>query len=132
MVLGAAADSRMAISMVSFGCKFGAPVGMNIILDLRFIPNPFFVPELCPFDGTVPRVRDYVMAQLDAQTSIDETGRLLDFLIPLYRREGESYLREALGCTGGRHRSPVRAHAIADRLSPSGFDATMRDAHIAR
>ncbi len=132
MVLGAAAGSRMAISIVSFGYKYGAPVGMDIILDVRFIPNPFFVPELRPLDGTDPRVRDYVMAQADAQKFIDETARLLDFLIPLYRREGKSYLTVALGCTGGRHRSPVLARAIAERLRQNGFDATVRDAHIAR
>ncbi len=132
MVLGASAGSRMAISIVSFGYKFGAPVGMDIILDVRFIPNPFFVPELRPLDGTDSRVRDYVMAQADAQKFIDETGRLLDFLIPLYRREGKSYLTVALGCTGGRHRSPVLARAIAERLRESGFDVTVRDAHIAR
>lgn len=132
MMLGAAAGSRMAISIVSFGYKFGAPVGMDIILDVRFIPNPFFVPELRLLDGTDPSVRDYVMAQADAQKFIDETARLLDFLIPLYRREGKSYLTVALGCTGGRHRSPVLARAIAERLSQSGFDATVRDAHIAR
>ena len=63
---------------------------------------------------------------------IDETGRILDFLIPLYRREGKSYLTVALGCTGGRHRSPVLARAIAERLRQSGFAATVRDAHIAR
>ena len=132
MVLGAAAASRMAISIVSFGYKYGAPVGMDIILDVRFIPNPFFVPELRPLDGTDPRVRDYVMAQADAQKFINETARLLDFLIPLYRREGKSYLTVALGCTGGRHRSPVLARALAERLRQSGFDATVRDAHIAR
>ena len=132
MVLGAAVGSRMAISIVSFGYKYGAPVGMDIILDVRFIPNPFFVPELRPLDGADPRVRDYVMAQPDAQKFIDETGRLLDFLIPLYRREGKSYLTVALGCTGGRHRSPVLARAIAERLRHSGFDASVRDAHIAR
>jgi UPF0042 nucleotide-binding protein len=132
MVLGGKASSRMAISIVSFGYKYGAPVGMDIILDVRFIPNPFFVPELRPLDGADPRVRDYVMAQPDARKFIDETGRLLDFLIPLYRREGKSYLTVALGCTGGRHRSPVLARAIAERLKQSGFDASVRDAHIAR
>jgi UPF0042 nucleotide-binding protein len=131
-VIGAAAGSRMAISIVSFGYKFGAPVGMDIILDVRFIPNPFFVPELRPLDGTDPRVTDYVMAQPEARQFIEETGRILDFLIPLYRREGKSYLTIALGCTGGRHRSPVLARKIAERLRASGFDATVRDAHIAR
>ncbi|HVA81772.1 MAG TPA: RNase adapter RapZ [Candidatus Binataceae bacterium] len=131
-VMGAAAGSRMAISVVSFGYKYGAPVGMDIILDVRFIPNPFFVPELRPLDGADPRVRDYVLQKPEARQFIDETGRLLDFLIPLYRREGKSYLTVALGCTGGRHRSPVLARAIAARLRHSGFDASVRDAHIAR
>ncbi|HUY28235.1 MAG TPA: RNase adapter RapZ [Candidatus Binataceae bacterium] len=131
-VMGAAAGSRMAISIVSFGYKYGAPVGMDIILDVRFIPNPFFVPELRPLDGADPRVRDYVLQKPEARKFIDETGRILDFLIPLYRREGKSYLTVALGCTGGRHRSPVLARAIAERLRQSGFAASVRDAHIAR
>lgn len=131
-VLGAGAGSRMSISIVSFGYKYGLPVGMDVVLDVRFIPNPFFVPELRTLTGLDPRVREYVMAQPEAQRFIDEVGRLFDFLIPLYRREGKSYLTVGLGCTGGRHRSPVLARELMKRLESGGFESSVRDHDIAR
>lgn len=131
-VRGAATGERMAISIVSFGYKYGIPVGLDLMLDVRFIPNPFFVPELRPLTGLDRRVHEYVMTQIDAVRFVEEVGRLLDMLIPLYRREGKSYLTIGLGCTGGRHRSPVLARAIRDRLCVAGFDAEVRDQDIAR
>lgn len=131
-VKGAAPGSRMAISIVSFGYKYGAPVGMDLLLDVRFIPNPFFVPELRLLTGLDSRVRDYVMAQKDARKFIEEVGRLLEFLIPAYRREAKSYLTIGLGCTGGRHRAPVLARALQERLRKSGFDVEVRDQDLAR
>jgi len=131
-VLGAGAGSRMSVSIVSFGYKYGLPVGMDVVLDVRFIPNPFFVPELRPLTGTDPRVREYVMSQPEAQRFIDEVSRLFDFLIPLYQREGKSYLSVGLGCTGGRHRSPVLARELMKRLESGGFAGTVRDHDIAR
>jgi UPF0042 nucleotide-binding protein len=131
-VMGAAGGDRMAIALVSFGYKYGAPVGLDLVFDVRFIPNPFFVPELRPLSGDDARVREYVMAQPDARRFIEESGRLLDFLIPLYRREGKSYLSVGLGCTGGRHRSPVLARELRDRLARSGFDVSVRDHDIER
>jgi UPF0042 nucleotide-binding protein len=129
-VMGAKAGDRMAIAIVSFGYKYGQPVGCDLILDVRFIPNPFFVPELRPLSGLDPRVREYVMAQPEARRFIDEVGRLLDFLIPLYRREGKSYLTIGLGCTGGRHRSPVLARELSERLSAGGFQVHVTDHDI--
>lgn len=131
-VLSAGRGDRMAIGLVSFGYKYGHPVGLDLVLDVRFIPNPFFVPELRPLTGADPRVRQYVMAQPDARRFIEEAGRLLDFLIPLYRREGKSYLTIGLGCTGGRHRSPVLARELRDRMAQAGFDAEVRDHDIER
>ena len=131
-VLGASAGSRMSVSIVSFGYKYGQPVGMDVVLDVRFIPNPFFIPELRPLTGIDPRVREYVMAQPESQRFIDEVGRLFDFLIPLYQREGKSYLTVGLGCTGGRHRSPVLARELMKRLERSGLASTIRDNDIAR
>ncbi len=131
-VLGAGAGSRMAVSIVSFGFKYGLPVGMDVVLDVRFIPNPFFVPELRPLTGNDPRVREHVMAQPESQRFIDEVGRLFDFLIPLYQREGKSYLTVGLGCTGGRHRSPVLARELMKRLESGGFVSSVRDNDIAR
>jgi UPF0042 nucleotide-binding protein len=131
-VLGAGAASRMSVSIVSFGYKYGLPVGMDIVLDVRFIPNPFFVPELRPLNGQDPRVREYVMAQPESRRFVDELGHLFDFLIPLYQREGKSYLTVGLGCTGGRHRSPVLARELMKRLERAGFAGSVRDHDIAR
>ncbi len=131
-VMGAAPGAQMVISVVSFGYKYGAPVGLDLMLDTRFIPNPFFIPELKPLSGTDPRVRDYVMSQADARRFVEETGKLLELLIPLYRREGKSYLTIGLGCTGGRHRSPVLARELGERLGRAGFEVQVRDHDIAR
>lgn len=131
-VLGAAPGGRMRISIISFGYKYGPPIGLDLMLDVRFIPNPFFVPGLKPLTGTDPKVRDFVMRQNESAHFIEETGRLLDHLIPLYAREGKSYLTIGLGCTGGRHRSPVLARALQERLGKSGFDVEVRDQDITR
>ena len=132
VVLGADTGSQMVISIVSFGYKYGLPVGMDLVLDVRFIPNPFFVAELRPLTGLDQRVRDYVMAQAESHRFVAEVGALLDFLIPLYQREGKSYLTIGLGCTGGRHRSPVLARELIARLKLAGFQGSVRDNDIAR
>jgi UPF0042 nucleotide-binding protein len=131
-VLRAASGAQMAIALVSFGYKYGQPVGLDLVLDVRFIPNPFFVPELRSLTGLDPRVSQYVMAHAQAQRFIDEIERLLEFLLPLYQREGKSYLTIGLGCTGGRHRSPVLVRELQKRLHGAGFEAVVRDHDIAR
>jgi len=131
-VLGAASGSAMTIALVSFGYKYGIPVGMDLVLDVRFLPNPFFVPELKPLDGMDERVRAYVMNQPEARRFVDEIVRLLGFLVPLYRREGKSYLTIGLGCTGGRHRSPTLATELAHRLGLDGVAVQVRHNDIAR
>jgi RNase adapter protein RapZ len=131
-VLRAADASRMAIALVSFGYKYGQPVGLDLVLDVRFIPNPFFVTELRPLTGLDPRVHEYVMTQPEARRFIDELGSLLEFLLPLYRREGKSYLTIGLGCTGGRHRSPVLARELRERLMLASFESIVRDHDLAR
>src|SRR5215468_10827132 len=131
-VLSAATGSRMAISIASFGYKYGVPVGMDIVLDVRFLPNPFFVAELKHLDGHDIRVHEFVMAEPEARRFLDEVVGLLRFLLPLYQREGKSYLMIGLGCTGGRHRSPVLARELAERLLKLGFESSVRDHHIKR
>jgi RNase adapter protein RapZ len=123
---------RMAITLMSFGYKYGHPVGLDLVLDVRFIPNPFFVPELRPLTGIDTRVRDYVMEQPESRRFVDEVTQLLEFLLPLYRREGKSYLTIGLGCTGGRHRSPVLARQLSERLLTIGFATEIRDHDINR
>ena len=132
MVMGSSAAAKMSIAIVSFGYKYGMPVGMDLVLDVRFIPNPFFVPELRPLTGADRRVREYVMAQAEAVHFVDEVAGLLGFLLPLYRREGKSYLTIGLGCTGGRHRSPVLARELGARLKAAGYEASLRDHDITK
>jgi RNase adapter protein RapZ len=132
MVMGSAAAAQMSIAIVSFGYKYGLPVGMDLVLDVRFIPNPFFVPELRPLTGADQPVHNYVMAQAEAAHFVDELSELLGFLLPLYQHEGKSYLTIGLGCTGGRHRSPVLARELAARLKAAGYEASVRDQDMAK
>ncbi len=131
-VMGARDGDRMAIALVSFGYKYGHPVGLDLMLDVRFIPNPFFVAELRTLDGLDKRVHGYVMSHPEARRFVADTAKLLQFLIPLYRREGKSYLSIGLGCTGGRHRSPVLARELKLTLKHSGLTVQVRDHDIAR
>ncbi|HUY17620.1 MAG TPA: RNase adapter RapZ [Candidatus Binataceae bacterium] len=131
-VMGAGGGASMAVMLVSFGYKYGLPVGLDLVLDARFIPNPFFVPELRASDGLEPKVRDYVLGQAEARRFIDEIVRLLEFLLPLYQREGKSYLTIGIGCTGGRHRSPALVSALQERLASTGVEAQASHHDLAR
>jgi RNase adapter protein RapZ len=131
-VIGAKTGDRMTLALVSFGYKYGHPLGLDLILDVRFLPNPFFVPDLRELSGLDPRVREYVMAQPEALRFVQEVTRLLKFLVPLYRREGKRYLTIGLGCTGGRHRSPVLARELRDALSHEQIEVAVRDHDMLR
>ena len=110
------AISGMAVNVVSFGFKFGTPPDADMIIDVRFLANPYFVPELKPQDGESDEVQAYVLK--DPNTTVFLAGYLdlLDFLIPLYEKEGKAYLTIAAGCTGGRHRSVVIAKSIYEHI----------------
>jgi UPF0042 nucleotide-binding protein len=112
--------ARLGVTVVSFGFRFGIPTHADMVLDVRFLPNPFFVPELKPYPGTDPRVAGFVLGQPDAKAFLERLGELFGFLLPRYRTEGKSYLTIAVGCTGGRHRSVALAAAFAERLEASG------------
>jgi UPF0042 nucleotide-binding protein len=112
--------ARLGVTLVSFGFRFGIPAHADMVLDVRFLPNPFFIPELKAHPGTDPRVAGFVLGQPDAKAFLDRLGDLLDFLLPRYRAEGKSYLTLAVGCTGGKHRSVALAAALAERLEASG------------
>jgi UPF0042 nucleotide-binding protein len=114
---GAGAAPRMSTRVVSFGFKYGAPVDGDLILDVRFLPNPFFVAELRPLSGLDAPVRDYVLAAADAKSFLSKCVDLLSFCLPRYEREGKSYLTVGVGCTGGQHRSVVMAERIAAEVS---------------
>ena len=112
--------TALGVTFVSFGFRFGIPSHADVVLDVRFLPNPFFVPELRPFPGTDPRVSGFVLGQADARAFLDRAADLLGFLLPRFRAEGKSYLTIAIGCTGGKHRSVAIAGALAERLGQAG------------
>lgn len=129
-----AADYRadLVVTLVSFGFKYGTPVGLDLMFDVRFLPNPFFVDELRPRDGHDLKVREFVMSQAKAQRFLNEIEALLEFLLPLYKQEGKRHLAIGLGCTGGRHRSPVLVGELAQRLRAAGYAVQARDHDLAR
>jgi UPF0042 nucleotide-binding protein len=96
---------QLVIHILSFGFKYGVPADANLVLDVRFLPNPYFEPELRPLNGCDHEVRIYVLEKEDTIEFLKHAEGLLKFLIPEYRKEGKSYLVIAVGCTGGRHRS---------------------------
>src|SRR6185436_2209096 len=112
---------RMALFLTSFGYKYGIPHDADIILDVRFLPNPYFVDELRPKSGLDKEVRDYVMGNLETQKFLDRLYALLEFALPLYEREGKSSLTLALGCTGGHHRSVVLIEELRKRFGDEHF-----------
>ncbi|HEX8493102.1 MAG TPA: RNase adapter RapZ [Pyrinomonadaceae bacterium] len=113
----------MRVRVLSFGHKYGSPPDMELLFDVRHLPNPFFVPELRDLSGHDKRVVEYLKAQPDVTETLNRFSDLLDYLLPLYKREGKSYVTVGIGCTGGRHRSVMIANALARRLRRTGFDA---------
>lgn len=113
-----ATATRMAIRVVSFGFKYGPPVDADLVFDVRFLENPYFVPALKSLPGTDPKVRDFVLGQPEANELKEKMLDLLRYVIPKYEREGKSYLTVGIGCTGGRHRSVVLAEELARALGP--------------
>lgn len=112
----------LQVVMQSFGFRYGLPSGSDLVMDIRFLPNPHFVKMLRPLSGLDSAVADYVINQTDAQEFLLRFESLLDFLLPHYQREGKSYLTISIGCTGGRHRSVVVATHLAGLLHSRGFD----------
>jgi len=106
------AFSSMTINIVSFGFKYGAPHHADLLIDVRFLANPYFVPELKPKDGESETVADFVLNSEDTGPFLTKYLDLLDYLIPRYEKEGKAHLTIAVGCTGGRHRSVVVAKAL--------------------
>lgn len=122
---GADVTEGLKTTIVSFGYKFGLPLDADIVLDVRFLPNPHWVDELRPLTGLEAPVRDYVMEQETTHDFIDRTRDLFGLLLPGYASEGRHYLTVAVGCTGGRHRSVVLAEEIGNLIREKGFGATV-------
>jgi UPF0042 nucleotide-binding protein len=118
-------SNQMTVTLLSFGYSFGIPFEADIILDVRFLPNPYFVEELRRFKGDHPKVSEYVMQWEETKELLRHLENLIHFLLPLYQRERKTHLTIAVGCTGGRHRSVVIANQLAeifrDRLTKMGL-----------
>lgn len=118
-------ERRMRIDLVSFGFKHGVPRVVDVLFDVRFLPNPYWVDELRPLTGLDDLVDDYVFATDDARSFMDRTVDLLEFLLPRYEAEGKKYLTIGIGCTGGRHRSVSIARRLGERLAREGVEVTV-------
>lgn len=114
--------TAMQVLVMSFGFKHGVPIDVDNVLDVRFLPNPYWVEEMRPLTGLDEPVRRYVLGQPEAKEFLERAEYLLKFLVPAYVKEGKSYLTIAIGCTGGRHRSVVLVEEIADRLRKMGYN----------
>jgi len=106
----------MKINILSFGFKYGIPHEADLIMDVRFLSNPHFVPELKNLDGKNERVKNYVLDNDEARRFLKKYLDMLDYLIPMYEKEGKAYLTIAVGCTGGRHRSVTIAEAVFEHI----------------
>ena len=115
-------EKQMAITILSFGFKYGIPVDSDLVFDVRFIPNPFYIPELKPFSGNDEPVKNYVMEQTETQTFLQKANDMFEFLIPNYQKEGKRQLIISIGCTGGRHRSVAIANSIYETLRANNHD----------
>jgi UPF0042 nucleotide-binding protein len=122
----------LLISVMSFGFKFGVPVDVDDVFDVRFLPNPHWIEELQPLSGLDAPVRDYVLDQPDAVEFLCRIDDLLGFLLPAYAKEGKSYLTVAVGCTGGRHRSVVLAEELGRRIRDRGYNPVVYHRDIDR
>lgn len=116
---------RMNTRVVSFGFKYGAPVDADVVFDVRFLDNPFFVTELSALPGTDPRVMKFVLDNPETSEFVAHARALLAFSLPRYEREGKSILTVAVGCTGGRHRSVVVAEALGEAIRSAGAPTTI-------
>jgi RNase adapter protein RapZ len=120
-------ESQILVNVVSFGFRNGVPTDSDLVFDVRFLPNPNYIPEFKPLTGRHPSVAKYIRSFPQTREFIDRMSDLLAYLLPHYIREGKSYLTIAFGCTGGQHRSVMMAAEVAQRLSRSGY--TVKQSH---
>ncbi|MGD9793896.1 MAG: RNase adapter RapZ [Acidimicrobiia bacterium] len=122
----------MQTTVTSFGFKHGLPLDVDLVLDCRFLPNPYWDEDLRPLSGQHDVVKEYVLTKPAAVEFLNRMDHLLDLLLPAYVAEGKSYLTIALGCTGGRHRSVAIAEELARRLRRKGYDPRVQHRDIDR
>lgn len=125
-------NKPLVISIISFGYKYGIPFNSDILLDVRFLPNPYFQPEFKEKDGTDPDVREFVFESPDSKEFFTKLQDMLLFLLPRYVKEGKSYLTISIGCTGGKHRSVAIADALERSLREQGYQVRSKHRDVGR
>jgi RNase adapter protein RapZ len=125
-------STAMRTALVSFGFKFGLPADADLVFDVRFLPNPFYVDDLRPLTGLEASVADYVLANPSTQQFLAIADDFLTFALPRYEGEGKSYLTIAVGCTGGRHRSVVLVERLHRMLEDRGVEVSVRHRDVGR
>jgi UPF0042 nucleotide-binding protein len=120
--MGGNRERNILISCVSFGFREGVPDDADLVFDVRFLPNPHFIPEFRPLTGRNSKVAKYIRSFPQTREFLNRISELLIYLIPHYIREGKSYLTIAFGCTGGKHRSVMIAEDMSKRLSKAGYN----------
>ena len=124
-LFGEADGKNLSINVLSFGYKFGIPLDADLVFDVRFLPNPFYLDELKHKSGTVPAVAEFINSHEVTHEFLKKLDDLLSFLVPQYIAEGKSQLVIAVGCTGGMHRSVFVAHHVAETLTAAGYPASL-------
>ena len=128
----AGTELDMMLTIMSFGYKHGMPLALDLLFDVRFLPNPHFVPDLKPLTGHHNEVVEFMLKHDEVKETIDRFTDMLEFLVPRYKREGRSYLTIGVGCTGGQHRSVMVAEALCERLRKSGYKTHTTHRDIAK
>ena len=121
LFVGEKPESRMMVNVMSFGFKYGIPIESDLVFDVRFLPNPFYVSELRNMSGLDAPVSEFVFKSSETKTFMNKVEDLIKFLLPLYVDEGKLSLTVAIGCTGGRHRSVAIARALSDSIAAMGY-----------
>ena len=125
-------EDTFVINVMSFGFKNGIPIEADMVFDMRFIPNPFYIPELKKENGNNPKVREYVMKHLESQMFVKNLSKLINDIIPCYAREGKYNINLAFGCTGGQHRSVSMANEFAELFEKQGRQVTLEHRDITK
>ena len=124
-------EKQLSITVLSFGFKYGIPVDSDLVFDVRFIPNPFYIPELKQYSGNDEPVKDYVLKQEETGNFIEKLIDMLKYLIPNYIKEGKSQLIISIGCTGGRHRSVAIANEVYEILNRENYNSKIEHRDVA-
>ena len=123
---------KFRVSFMSFGYKYGVPIDADLLVDVRFLPNPFYIPELKEKTGNDKEVQNFVFNQEATNIFLEKYIDLLSFLLPMYEKEGKSNLTVGIGCTGGKHRSVTLANYLTEKISEMGYQSEKRHRDIDR